>query len=201
MANFSKLLRHDPYELEIGGEKIFIHDGVFAPDPQISHSTSIILDHLPDVKDKVILDMGTGTGILAMVCARKGAKKVIAVDIDDKALANAKENIVKSNLKDISLVKSDLYQNVNGGFDYIFANLPINEEIWRLKQSTSTLVQRFLVGSLSHLNARSKIYLPWFSISDVKEIQDIASGMGFKQELITEDKFDYSWFLLILSRE
>jgi ribosomal protein L11 methylase PrmA len=46
-------------------------------------------------KDKVVLDVGTGTGVLSMFCAKAGAKKVISVDNSDiihKARANIFEN-------------------------------------------------------------------------------------------------------------
>ena len=79
-----------------------------------------------DVKDKTITDMGTGTGILAILSAMRGAKKVNAVEIDAFAYTNALENVelngVSSQIKvfngDAStladLEKSDIFlANIN----------------------------------------------------------------------------------------
>lgn len=78
-ANFFKLINHEPYELVVRGEKIFVHNGVFAPDPGISYSTEMILKHLPEVEGREVLDMGTGTGVIAIICGKKGARKIVAV--------------------------------------------------------------------------------------------------------------------------
>ncbi len=196
--DFGKLLKHEPYELEIEGEKISIHDGVFAPDPSLTNSPFVILNNLPDVSGKEVLDMGTGTGIIALVCARKGAN-VVAVDSDDKAIENAKENFQKSGLENIEVVKSNLFENISGKFDYIFANLPILDEIWDGAEKTASTVERFLTEAKAHLNVDGSVYLPWFSISDVRNIQDIANHLGYKQELVTESKLGFDWYLLTLS--
>ena len=56
-------------------------------------------------KDKIVLDVGCGTGILSMFCARAGAKKVIAVDNSD-IISFALENVFRNGMGDtITLVK------------------------------------------------------------------------------------------------
>ncbi len=196
--DFRKLIQHEPYELEIGGEKISIHDGVFAPDSSLTNSPFIILNNLPNVSGKEVLDMGTGTGIIALVCARNGAN-VVAVDSDDKAIENTKENVQKSGLGNIEVVKSNLFENISGKFDYIFANLPILDEIWDGTEKTASTVERFLTEAKAHLNTGGSVYVPWFSVSDIRDIQDIANQLGYKQELITESKLGFDWYLLTLS--
>lgn len=76
-----------------------------------------------DLTGKTILDMGTGTGILAILAEKKGAGRVTAVDNDEWAITNCRENI-KLNLSKIiqtyqgeTSVVSDQY------FDIIFANI------------------------------------------------------------------------------
>lgn len=51
-------------------------------------------------KDKVVLDVGSGTGILSMFCAKAGAKKVISVDNSD-IINKARENIYDNGLGDV----------------------------------------------------------------------------------------------------
>lgn len=59
-----------------------------------------IYDNKNLFKDKVVLDVGCGTGILSMFCARAGAAKVIAVDNSD-IVDRARENIHENGLGDI----------------------------------------------------------------------------------------------------
>lgn len=51
-------------------------------------------------KGKVVLDLGCGTGILSMFCARAGASKVIAVDNSD-IIGKARENVYKNDLSGV----------------------------------------------------------------------------------------------------
>ncbi len=80
------------YEITFKGVKLHVRRGVFSPDPKITNSSSIILNNLPDIKNKDILDVGCGSGIIGIYCAMNGARKVIAVDIDEKAVDNTLEN-------------------------------------------------------------------------------------------------------------
>jgi methylase of polypeptide subunit release factors len=66
---------------------------MFFSDPEMTNSTSLLLKHLPDVCGKSVLDIGTGTGILAIYAAQHGAARVTAVDVDQDALTNAAENV------------------------------------------------------------------------------------------------------------
>ncbi len=195
--DFQKLLHHQPYQLEILGEEIFIDDGVFAPDPNLTYSPYIILNRLPNVKNKKVLDMGTGTGLIAIVCARNGAE-VVAVDIDNKAINNAKENISRNGVQ-VTLLKSNLYEKVSDKFDFIFANLPILDDIWDKNRKTTSLVEKFLKESRSHLNEKGKIYLPWFSASDTQEIKRIINDLNYQVEEFVEERLGFQWYLFVLS--
>lgn len=78
-----------------------------------------------DFKHKTVLDFGTGTGILAILAEKRGAKKVYAIDNDDWSIENAKENFKKNDCKKIILKKaSDAVSEVR--FDIILANINKN---------------------------------------------------------------------------
>jgi len=63
-------------------------------------TTSLCIEWLAkhDLTDKVVIDYGCGSGILAMVAAKLGARQVYAVDIDPQAILAAKENIERNKL-------------------------------------------------------------------------------------------------------
>ena len=73
-----------------------------------------------------ILDVGTGSGVIALTLAMKFPEaEILAVDISDDALALAQENAARLKLADrVRFLKSNLLENVEGAFDLIVANLP-----------------------------------------------------------------------------
>ncbi|MHA1917787.1 MAG: HemK2/MTQ2 family protein methyltransferase [Candidatus Ranarchaeia archaeon] len=75
--------------------KIKLDENVYKP----AEDTTLVLDNLPDVTDKVVLEIGAGTGIVSIFCARK-AKKVFSTDINPNAIELIKKNI-KLNKKEI----------------------------------------------------------------------------------------------------
>ena len=73
-----------------------------------------------------VLDVGCGSGILAICASKLGAEECAAYDIDPVAVRVAKENIEKSGQKNITCAQSDLLKQVdlsNGKFDIVCANI------------------------------------------------------------------------------
>ena len=71
-----------------------------------------------------LLDVGTGSGILAIAAARLGAKGIVAVDIDPDAVKVAKENVAHNGLESaIEVRKGDLLQGLSQRFDFAVANI------------------------------------------------------------------------------
>lgn len=71
-----------------------------------------------------LLDVGTGSGILAIAAARLGAKGIVAVDIDPDAVRVAKENVAHNGLeKAIEVREGDLLQGLSQRFDFAVANI------------------------------------------------------------------------------
>jgi ribosomal protein L11 methyltransferase len=78
-----------------------------------------------DLEQKRVLDVGTGSGVLALAAARLGARAVLAVDSDPDALAAAGENLSLNGMPaGIELRQLDLASGADiGGFDVVLANL------------------------------------------------------------------------------
>ena len=74
-------------------------------------------------KDTTVFDIGTGSGILAIVASKLGAKKVVGVDLDPVAVDSAKENISFNNLDNIEVLYGNLVEVVEGKADIVVANI------------------------------------------------------------------------------
>lgn len=89
-------------------------------------TTAICLELLEglDLKDKEIADVGTGSGILAIACAKLGAKHVLGLDIDPLSIKTARENVEINNSADkIEVKESDLLNTSKDNYDLIIANI------------------------------------------------------------------------------
>lgn len=78
-----------------------------------------------DLKDKLIYDIGTGTGILAILAEKLGAKDILATENDQKAILNAKENIVKNGCTRIQIEDHNYPLDTNEA-DVVLANINMN---------------------------------------------------------------------------
>jgi len=83
---------------------------------------NIILKNRP-VGGWNVLDVGTGTGILAMCCVRLGANRVIAIDLDQQAVEIATTNVAINDLKDSIEIQNRDVTMMDGSFNLIVANL------------------------------------------------------------------------------
>jgi ribosomal protein L11 methyltransferase len=114
-----------------------------------------------------VLDMGTGTGVLAILAEKLGAKFVFAPDIDKWSFQNAQDNVKLNACKRIELALGG-HELVEGRtFDIVIAN--INKNI---------LIEHFSVYSKS-LNSKGKLLISGFFETDKNELIQVAEKNGF----------------------
>jgi len=91
-------------------------------------TTHLMLKHLLelDLANKSVLDMGTGTGILAIFAEMKGAQPIDAIDIDEWCFINTEENVEKNNCKHITAYQGDASLLQTQKYDVIIANINRN---------------------------------------------------------------------------
>lgn len=91
-------------------------------------TTTMMIQYLleVDVKDKAVLDMGCGTAILAILAAKKGASKVVAIDYDDVCYQSTIENSALNNMAHISAFCGSKEVIPPIDFDVILANINRN---------------------------------------------------------------------------
>lgn len=91
-------------------------------------TTHMMLQHLLvlDLEQKTVLDMGSGTGVLAILAAMKGAKAVDAIDIDNWCYLNAKENVARNDVDFIKVYEGDASLLTAQRYDIVIANINRN---------------------------------------------------------------------------
>lgn len=117
-----------------------------------------------------VLDMGTGTGVLAIVAENLGAKRILAIDIEEWSAENARENAQLNNCQHIECVWGDQDKIEGHKFGLIIAN--INKNI--LKAQMKTYAEA--------LKNDGRLLLSGFFSTDVDELVTFASAFGLTLE-------------------
>ena len=132
-----------------------------------------------------VLDMGSGTGILAIVAKKMGSAKTVAIDIDEWSIENTKENIVLNETPDIECILGDS-SKISGQFGLILAN--INRNI---------LLKEMNIYS-THLESNGLLFLSGFFTCDEPIITD--ETKKHKLQLI-DTLTDDQWTCLVLQKQ
>jgi ribosomal protein L11 methyltransferase len=96
-----------------------------------------------DFSNKTVFDFGTGTGVLAILAEKLGAKRIVAIDNDDWSIENAGENIRKNNCSLVELKKAGTAK-MDSSFDIILAN--INKNV--ILENFHHMVKQLLPGGV-----------------------------------------------------
>ena len=170
------------------GKKILLCPGVF--DPRTITTKFFIKNMQINHKSKV-LDMGTGTGIIAIFAAEK-AKKVVAADKSDAAINCAKQNAKINSICNITFVKSDLFEKIKEKFDIILFQPPYikgkaKKEIDKTFIENNT-VKRFLQDARKYLRRKGYIIMSYSTLGEPEKMLKQARKY-YKVELIAKKRF------------
>jgi ribosomal protein L11 methyltransferase len=118
-----------------------------------------------DFKNKTILDAGCGTAVLSILASKMGAKKIAAVDIDEWAFNNSKENVKFNNALNVSVQRGGV-EVVNKKANIILANINKNVLLSDLKNYCNLLLENGI------------LLMSGFFVSDVDDIKKEAISHG-----------------------
>jgi methylase of polypeptide subunit release factors len=164
--------RKNGVEIPALGARIHPHYGVFAPirGEYIGLVNEAPLPELTNTQS-VAFDIGTGTGVLAAVLARRGIKRIVATDQDQRALACARENLARLGLAaQVDVVQADLFPE--GRAPLVVCNppwvparpsSPLEHAIF---DPESRMLRGFLNGLAAHLEPGGE---GWLILSDLAE--------------------------------
>jgi ribosomal protein L11 methyltransferase len=134
---------------------------------------------------KVVLDFGTGTGILAILSEKLGASKIVAIDNDDQSIRNASENFSSNNCTKIQLLEASSAEGDNQ-FDVILANI------------IKTVIKNNLQAFVKQLTPGGVILLSGLLEDDEQEILEVS----MKNNLILKKKIKArNWICLQMINE
>lgn len=120
-----RILIRPSWEEEVDTDKIVIEiEPKMAFGSGTHETTSMCMEYVEDkdLSGMDILDIGCGSGILSILAKKLGAKNVLACDIDPIAVSSTIDN-AKINGVDLQAKESNLFTNVEGKYDLIFANI------------------------------------------------------------------------------
>lgn len=191
------------YDPIIVGDKCIVRASFHDPKPQFEyeiivtpkmsfgtghHATTYqILDYQMklDHRGKKVLDVGTGTGILAIMAHKRGASTISATDIDDWCIENSEENFALNEVNDVSLIRGQISEVNVSNFDIIIAN--INKNV--LLEQIGEYAERMVAGG--------ELILSGFYEDDVVDLEGLAERFGLKKlKTTSRDK----WAMLVLNK-
>ena len=138
-------------------------------------TTHMMVQHLLalDLDTKKVLDMGCGTGILAIFAEMKGAKPIDAIDIDSWCYENSLENIQRNNCNHITVYEGDA-SLLKEKYDVIIANINRNILLSDMKTYTDCL------------NENGVLLLSGFYKEDIVIIEDEVNKHGLTLETMIQ---------------
>lgn len=171
-------------------KKGFIYDIIIEPKMSFGtghhHTTQLMIQKLMklDVKNKSLLDMGCGTGVLAILAAMVGANPITAIDIDDWSYENTVENLQKNNINKAFVHKGNAQLIVGKLFYTILANINKN------------VLLADMPSYVKSLEKGGNLVLSGFFETDASEIKTKATELGLKlEEMVVNDQWTMIHFI------
>ena len=155
-------------------DETLVMEDVYRP----GEDSYLLARHVRRLVHGEVLDMGTGSGIQAVEAALKPeVSRVVAVDVSPAAVEAAKRRAESGGVEEkIEFIRSDLFENVEGVFDWIVFNPPYlpsegdaDEASWAGGETGAETVRRFLQGAHNHLKKRGSILMVYSGQSGLDE--------------------------------
>ncbi len=172
---------------------------VVPPHVQVIEPTSDVLGRV--VLDEVgpgerVLDMGTGSGVNAILAATRGAH-VVAVDVNPHAVAAARANVERNGVADrVEVARSDLFEQVEGRFDLVVFDPPfrwMRPRDWAEASITDEDYQTltaFFATVRRHLEDDGRVLVFFGTTADVGYLEQLVEANGFAAEVVSRRELE-----------
>lgn len=143
-----------------------------------------------DLKGRKVLEIGTGSGYLAILCAKKGGL-VNAIDINPDAIELAKKNAKKEKVK-IDFQLSNLFSTIKDKYDIVFFNPPylVSYKIKDLAldggKEGREIIDKFLLHFDKYLNEKGFVLLLHTDYNNLEKTKNILQKKGFEFSIVAK---------------
>lgn len=194
------LSRHKKYTTVVNGKKYVVYPKVFSP--HFVLDSAWYAKHLPNQKGKRVLEIGSGTGVIAITAARQNARSVTAVDINPEAVRNTIENAKLHNVANIvTAYRSDIFKKIpkRQKFDTIIWNVPWGdfgrgEKLNLLRRAffdpEYRLLRRFIFDAPKFLRPKGKLLIGFStSVGNLEMLKKFLRQAGFVARIAAKGRF------------
>ena len=196
LSLFKRAAQHrESYIVRVRGKDIPVLPDVFSP--KYFPDAVWFAKELPAIVGRrSFLEIGTGTGLIALFVALNGAQRVVTTDINPAAIENARQTFAEHGVK-IAVRCGDVYKTIDADekVDVIFWNHPFH---YSLEKPPNLLLragfdykyrdlQTFFAGAAKHLNPGGEILLGTGNMARINEIKRIAYANGYRWTLLKKE--------------
>ena len=132
--------------------------------------------------DKDVLDVGCGSGVITVFAAAK-SRHVTAIDISPQAIANTRLNCQAHNVSNVTVVQSDMYQEISSKFDYILSYPPLFKVSFSSADqqwcTSTTFIDRLFEGAAEHLKPEGRLMVLLPSVARTSP-EELGASHGLK---------------------
>lgn len=171
-------------------------------DPRDTPSLRRLLRQTPAVQGKRVLEIGTGTGLLALCSLQAGAVHAVATDINPNAVRNARFNgemlgfTSKLDVRQVAQAQPGAYAVIRTDeqFDVIISNPPwVNRVPQRIDEfalydASFNLMRTLLDGLPKHLRAGGRALLAYGCVDGIKTLRAECAKRGYAIRLVDDDR-------------
>lgn len=186
----------EKYYVKILDKRFVVYPNVFSP--KYFKDSEFFYKELTVREGEVFLEIGPGTGIISVLAALKGASRVVAVDINEDAVENTKENARINGVGDkVEVFQGDVYGSLPDDvkFDTIFWNVPFghtnDEGLTALEKSIQDpayrSIRKFVFEAKKHLKSEGRLVIGFSTtLGKFDVLRDFLKEAGFDVKMLAE---------------
>lgn len=167
------------------GLEFAVHPGVY----RTGVDTELMVDAVLTAAGGTLLEVGCGCGAFA-ICVCHAFTRVIAVDVNEAAVANTSANIRSHEAKNVEVRTSDVFDAVLGQFDVLVFNPPYSN--WRAVDSVERMFWdpnneakiRFFAGARRYASQDGRIFFGWSDFTGLDQMWPITTASTYGLQLV-----------------
>lgn len=194
--------------IEYNRNVFYTHPKVYEP----AEDTFLLAENLDIKRRDEILEIGTGTGLIAVIAAQR-SRRVVATDINEHAIKCALKNTITNRTYNVELKEGNLFEPVEGEkFDLILFNTPYlpTDEDEKIDNELNAAfdgglegrdtINQFLEGLKEHLKEKGRVQLVQSSLSDNDKTISKLEELGFEAEITASEKCFFEEIVVITGK-